>query len=215
MELIKIFEKNLIFLLLLFFSGCTDPSPDSSVQAKVDSEHPGMILVEATGESTTLGSNDASAPFNAKPAMKVKFTYDFSLSKSEVTRSEYAALMEKKSSIASDSANLPQTNVTYYDAVLYANARSVSENHDTAYSYSSAIFDSEGNCTNLNGLVFDPSKEAYRPPQNQNGCLRQGKAGTPPVRGRMGTLNTTATPFAPSEKMTWVSATWRGTQWNG
>ena len=101
MELIKISEKILIFLLLLFLSGCTDSSHDSSVQAKVDSEHPGMILVEATGESTTLGTNDAAAASNAKPAMKVKFTYDFSISKSEVTRSEYAALMEKNSSIAS------------------------------------------------------------------------------------------------------------------
>jgi len=204
-----------LFLFVLLTVSCTDSNHDSSVQAKVDSEHPGMILVEAMGESTTLGTNEASAPSNVKPAMKVKFAYDFSLSKNEVTCSEYAALMEKKSSIASDSANLPQTNVTYYDAVLYANARSVSENHDTAYSYSSAIFDSEGNCTNLNGLVFDPSKEAYRPPQNQNGCLRQGKAGTPPVRGQMGTLNTTATPFAPSEKMILASVTWRGTRWNG
>jgi hypothetical protein len=42
------------FSLLLFFLltvSCTDPSHDSSVQARVDSEHPGMILVEATGES--------------------------------------------------------------------------------------------------------------------------------------------------------------------
>ncbi len=175
MELIKISEKILIFLLLLFLSGCTDPSHDSSVQAKVDSEHTGMILVEATGESTTLGTNDAAAASNAKPAMKVKFAYDFSISKSEVTRSEYAALMEKNTSIASDSADLPQTNVTYYDAVLYANARSSKEGYDTAYSYTLATFDSEGNCTNLNGLVFDPSKEAYRLPTEAEWMLAAGE----------------------------------------
>ncbi len=167
-----------IFVLLLFLLltvSCTDPSHDSSVQAKVDSEHIGMILVEATGESTTLGTNDASAASNAKPAMKVKFVYDFSLSKSEVTRSEYASLMGNGSAVNSDSANLPQTNVTYYDAVLYANARSVSESHDTAYTYSSATFDSEGNCTNLQGLVFDPSKEAYRLPTESEWMLAAGE----------------------------------------
>ncbi len=164
----------LLFFLLLTIS-CTDLSHDSSVQAKVDSEHTGMILVEATGASTTLGTSDTSAPSNAKPAMQVKLAYDFSLSKSEVTRSEYAALMEKNLSIASDSANLPQTNVTYYDAVLYANARSSKEGYDTAYTYTSATFDSEGSCTNLQGLVFDPSKEAYRLPTESEWMLAAGE----------------------------------------
>ncbi|OIP53900.1 MAG: hypothetical protein AUK31_00760 [Fibrobacteres bacterium CG2_30_45_31] len=169
--------KQICSLLLFFLLtvSCTDPSHDSSVEARVDSEHAGMILVEATGESTTLGTNDAAAASNAKPAMKVKFAYDFSISKSEVTRSEYAALMEKNISIASDSADLPQTNVTYYDAVLYANARSSQEGYDTAYSYSSATFDSEGNCTNLDGLVFDPSQEAYRLPTEAEWMLAAGE----------------------------------------
>jgi len=169
--------KQTFSLLLFFFLtvSCTDPSPDSSVEARVDSEHTGMILVEATGESTTLGTNDAAAASNAKPAMKVKFAYDFSISKSEVTRSEYAALMEKNTSITSDSADLPQTNVTYYDAVLYANARSSKEGLDTAYTYTSVTFDSEWNCTNLQGLVFDPSKEAYRLPTEAEWMLAAGE----------------------------------------
>ena len=163
------------FLILLLTVSCTDPSHDSGVQAKEDSEHPGMILVEAAGKSTTLGTNEASAASTAKPAMKVKFAYDFSISKSEVTRSEYAALMGDGSAVNPDSADLPQTNVTYYDAVLYANARSVSENHDTAYTYSSATFDSEGSCTSLEGLVFDPSQEAYRLPTEAEWMLSAGE----------------------------------------
>jgi len=173
MSLMKQIFSLLLFLLLTV--SCTDPSHDSSVQAKVDSEHTGMILVEATGELTTLGTNDASATSNAKPAMKVKFAYDFSISKSEVTRSEYTALMEKNTSIASDSVTLPQTNVTYYDAVLYANARSSKEGYDTAYTYTSVTFDSEGNCISLDGLVFDPSKEAYRLPTEAEWMLAAGE----------------------------------------
>lgn len=44
---------------------------------------------------------------------------------------------------ASDS--LPVTDVSYYDAILFANAKSKAENKDTAYTYSSASFDAKGN----------------------------------------------------------------------
>ncbi len=81
-----------------------------------------------------------------------------------MTRKEYIELMGGKSSSVQDSGDLPQTNVTYYDAILFANAKSVNEGYDTAYTYSSALFDSEGNCTYLEGLLFDPLTEAYRLP---------------------------------------------------
>ena len=56
------------------------------------------------------------------------------------------------------------TNVTYFDAVLFANARSKKENMDTAYTYRSLGFDSEGNCNEMDGLVFHPEVNAYRLP---------------------------------------------------
>lgn len=39
--------------------------------------------------------------------------------------------------------SLPAVNVTYYDAILYANRRSVEAGFDTAYTYTGATFDGE------------------------------------------------------------------------
>lgn len=62
------------------------------------------------------------------------------------------------------SDSLPVTDVSYYDAILFANAKSKAENKDTTYTYSSASFDAKGNCTNLEGFIFHPEANAYRLP---------------------------------------------------
>ena len=59
---------------------------------------------------------------------------------------------------------LPATNVTYFDAVLFANERSKAEGFDTAYTYTSADFDSEKHCTNLEGFAYRSEAPAYRLP---------------------------------------------------
>jgi uncharacterized protein (TIGR02171 family) len=157
--------RSLLLLLTLIFISCSlDDGKPSGVLFEYDQEHEGMVRIGAKGQFALLGTNERSAPVNDKPSMKVKFTYNYSISKNEVTRKEYAELMGGKSRSVQDSGNLPQTNVTYYDAVLYANAKSVNEGYDTAYTYYSAIFDDNGNCSFLEGLLFDPSKESYRLP---------------------------------------------------
>ena len=105
--------------------------------------------------------------------MKVVLTYDFYMGQAEITRREYKMMMDsvevpakwnQKRKFTLDSLNYPVTNVTYYDAVLYVNARSKFEKYDTAYTYKSATFNEEGNCTGLEGLVFHPELDAYRLP---------------------------------------------------
>jgi uncharacterized protein (TIGR02171 family) len=157
--------RSLLILFTFFFISCAlDDGKSSGVIFEYDQEHEGMVRVGAKGQFALLGTNESSAPVNDRPSMKVKFTYNYSISKNEVTRNEYAELMGGKSSSVQDSGDLPQTNVTYYDAVLYANARSVREGYDTAYTYYSAIYDDNGNCTYLENLLYSPSKESYRLP---------------------------------------------------
>src|SRR5574344_767993 len=157
--------RSLLILFTFLFISCSlDDGKPSGVFYEYDQEHEGMVRIGAKGQFALLGTNESSAPLNDRPSMKVKFTYSFSISKNEVTRKEYIELMGGKSSSVQDSGDLPQTNVTYYDAILFANAKSVNEGYDTAYTYSSALFDSEGNCTYLEGLLFDPLTEAYRLP---------------------------------------------------
>ena len=126
----------------------------------------GMFLVASKGVSVELGTNIADARVNERPTMKVKLNYDFYLSKHEATCAEFNGLMKKATGLAleCESDSLPATNVTYFDAVLFANERSKENELDTAYTYASAKFDSEKHCVNLEGLAYHPEKVAYHLP---------------------------------------------------
>jgi len=124
----------------------------------------GMLRIKAVGETVLLGTNEVTAKVNERPSMKVRFDYDFSMGRTEVTCAEFNDLMTAKGLSLSCEASVPATNITYYDAVLFANERSKSEGFDTAYTYSRAVFDSEGRCTNLEGFAYRPEEDAYRLP---------------------------------------------------
>ena len=137
-----------------------DDCPDVKLQD-------GFALVKASGNYVELGTNSKSAKANERPEMDVKFTYDFQLGRHEVTCSEFNALMGgKKGKLTLDCAkdSLPAVNVTFYDAVLFANAKSKKAKLDTAYTYSSAEFDKKGHCILMNDFAFKPEVEAFRLP---------------------------------------------------
>ena len=124
----------------------------------------GMLRIKAVGETVLLGTDEVTAKVNERPSMKARFDYDFSMGRTEVTCAEFNDLMTAKGLSLSCEASVPATNITYYDAVLFANERSKSEGFDTAYTYSRAVFDSEGRCTNLEGFAYRPEEDAYRLP---------------------------------------------------
>ena len=115
-----------------------------------DAKHSGMVLLKTSGKSTRLDSK-----------LTAEFTYDFSIARREVTCGEFAKHIKK---VDCGDSEFPVTNVTFFDAVLYANKKSKEEKLDTAYSYSEAHFDSEGHCTNLDGYAFHADAGAYRLP---------------------------------------------------
>ena len=136
--------------------------PDSYELAETDTLHAGMVRILAAGRSTYLGTEDALATSRERPRMKVEFTYDYSIDAHEMTHQEFADLMGG----AADEINrfLPIRNMTYYDAVLTANARSKREGLDTVYTYSQRNNNNIGNCINLENLVFHPEVAGYRLP---------------------------------------------------
>ena len=139
-----------------------------------------MIIVR--GGTVTLGSDDAKYRPSERPAMKVRLDYDFSLGMHEVTCGEYAGLAKKmnlKEFGKCENDSLPLSDVTYYDAVLFANARGKSEKRDTAYAYGNAVYDAEGHCTNLEALVFHPEAEAYRLPTEAEWVLAASQGWNP------------------------------------
>ena len=165
---------KLIFAILVLLVCACSNSESVSVAHQGDSVDvfedslSGMLRIVASGATVVLGTNADNAPVSERPEMQIKFDYDFSLGRHEVTCGEFNALMKSAAgqglSLDCEGDEIPATNVTYYDAVLFANERSKAEGFDTAYTYTVANFDAAGHCTNLDGFAFRPEVNAYRLP---------------------------------------------------
>ena len=169
-----IFRGAILFSLCAVFMACGDndssseeiypqepPASDSTEKDETDSTeadlvldsldgYEGYILIHSKGKSTILGTKAKEANIDEQPSMKVTFDYDFFIGRHEVTRGEFGNLMHR--SFKKDSSEYPQANVTYYDAILYANALSRHYGLDTVYTYGSAKFSEDKSCENLEGL---------------------------------------------------------------
>ncbi len=164
-----------LFVLLVSCSNSESPYSDIVLEAEADSL-PGMLHVSAENSTVPLGTEDNQAKANERPQMKAAFHYSFSMGRHEVTCAEFNGLMEPVTGLVLDCAqdSLPATDVTYYDAVLYANALSKKSGFDSAYTYSRAAFDNEKHCTNLEGFAFRPDVDAYRLPTEAEWMLVAG-----------------------------------------
>lgn len=166
--------KSLYALLLLFVVSLVACSDDHSASSSGDEDSTvsfgedsltGFIRVQAVNTSTFLGTDDSTFKPFERPRMKVEFDYDFAIGKSEVTCGEFNQIRKKFDfSVECENDSLPATNVTYYDAVLYANSISKSLKMDTAYTYVGANYNSDGNCISLEGFTFHPEVQAIRLP---------------------------------------------------
>ncbi len=148
-------KKWLICAIAAFFVACNSDKGSSSQEEldlvmDDDEHHSGMKLLQAKGFSVKLEAN-----------LTANFTYNFSIDKHEVTCDEFSKMVKD---VKCENGELPITNVTFFDAVLFANKKSKKEKLDTAYTYTEKILDSEGHCTNLVGYAFRAEVDAYRLP---------------------------------------------------
>jgi formylglycine-generating enzyme required for sulfatase activity len=121
----------------------------------------GMSLIRSGSQSFVMGQTGYDS--SEAPKHTVSFSYHFWMDSTEVTGKKFAAVMGLSSSLSNDSAMLPDVNCTWFDAVLYCNARSRKENRDTVYSYQS-ISGTAGNKCILTGVSADLSVGGYRLP---------------------------------------------------
>lgn len=160
---------------LVDFSSCSssdiDVASSSSSDAVPESRPQGLVKINSKGADIVVGTNLESAWIKDRPQMNVVFSYDFSIGRHEVTCGEYNAVMaspdvgiEGMARVECENDSLPASNMTFYDAVLFSNARSKQEHFDTAYAYTGLVFDADGHCIGLNGFAFRPEVNAYRLP---------------------------------------------------
>lgn len=158
------------------------PEVPAFALVKVDSAHPEMIRVSPNGATAVLGNDGPLAKANEKPRMRVKLDYDFSLGEHEVTCLEFKRLSDAEywsvvPVCESDSA--PVVGISFYDAILYANAYSRVNGYDTVYTYFKQLNDANGNCTYLEGLAFHPEVNGYRLPTEAEWVLAASVAWDP------------------------------------
>ncbi len=137
---------------------------DLSVKAVFKTRPSGsMVLISARDSSFQMGSiGELAVGDLEQPAHRVHFTYDFFLQSHEVTVEQYRELMGKPNVDGNDS--LPVRNVSWYDAVLYCNARSKAEGYDTVYSYTAVCKENQSCPYVLENLTIHYDRFGYRLP---------------------------------------------------
>ena len=88
----------------------------------------------------------------------------FRIDPTEVTQADYLAVMGVNPSRFKGDDQRPVENVTWFDAVLFCNARSKAEGRDTVYLYSAKDFITNVNCGNLEDLSVNWAADGYRLP---------------------------------------------------
>jgi formylglycine-generating enzyme required for sulfatase activity len=143
--------------VLIADCGMTAQSPALRSSSPVKS----MRFISAAGKNFQMGD---SAYENALPVRTVKFNRGFYMDTIEVTQADYSALMGVNPSFFSSDPRLPVERVTWFDAVLYCNARSKRDRLDTVYRYSLLYGIPGDGCSLLDNLFIDYSKSGYRLP---------------------------------------------------
>lgn len=149
----------------------------------------GMVLIKAKGLSFDMGmatseyrTGDPWAHYENKH--KVTFTYDFYLDTTLVSQGDWVAMMGVNPSQNKTGGNLrlPVEKVSYYDAVLYLNAKSRKEGLDTAYAYRAVTRSASGSASNMTEFRFNLKSNGYRLPTNaeQEYATRATATGTYP-----------------------------------
>jgi uncharacterized protein (TIGR02171 family) len=127
-----------------------------------------MRIINSAGNSFIQGADDMAACDDERPPMTVSFTYDYWLDTVPVTQQEYFTITGKQpvtdSACAGKGDNFPVYNVSWFDAILFCNAKSKKKNLDTVYSYSGAPIANGGTVYNLVDVHLHYDRDGYRLP---------------------------------------------------
>jgi hypothetical protein len=139
----------------------------------------GMVLIRSAGKSFTMGLPGGES--YETPVHTVAFSYHLWIDTTEVTCREFGALMGG----SFENSALPVTEISWFDAILYCNARSKRDNKDTVYGYTGATGTPGKGCV-LDGVQCTMKALGYRLPTEAE-CMPAAQ-----VRSRAGSGATAA-----------------------
>ncbi len=156
-------KGRILPLGVLVFCSCRLSHVVSTEAGPAVSDPPGpACLVPLAGTAFRIGSDDSTARPEENPGW-VRFTHDLWIDTGEMTQDEYRQLRGRNpSSVVGDS--LPVTNVSWFDAVLAANARSRRDGLDSVYQYASVRLDSLGSALDIAELSVRMDRAGWRLP---------------------------------------------------
>jgi formylglycine-generating enzyme required for sulfatase activity len=143
----------------LLFGGCGKDNPTGNNTPTTPEHRQGMVSI--TGGTFQIGSTTGNSDEQPVRAITVSAFY---MDTTEVTQADYRALMAVNPSYFTGDSLRPVDQVTWFDAVLYCNARSKRDLRDTVYTFTSITGTPGDSCSDLTGLASDFSKNGYRLP---------------------------------------------------
>jgi formylglycine-generating enzyme required for sulfatase activity len=138
----------------------------------------------------------------------------FYIDTTPVTQAAYQSLMGVDPAYFGGSGQLPVEQVTWFDAVLYCNARSKRDGLDTVYTFSSITGTPGAGCTALGTIFIDYTRKGYRLPteaEYEYAC-RAGNDSNDYYWGRNYPPLTTADTLAIDSNAVWYVNSPNGTQ---
>lgn len=113
-----------------------------------------------------MGDSSAWSLAEEHPRGLITFDHDFYIDCTEVSQSDFTELLGWNPSARAAGLGLtyPVHDASWFDAVVYANARSKRDGLDTVYSYTGLKQEYLGSVWELQGLSFDLTRDGWRLP---------------------------------------------------
>lgn len=164
--------KNSLRLLMalgfpLLWNACSNSSNVLSGDDSCSTSMDGFVKIASQGQKVVLGTSSKDGTLKERPEMTVVFDYDFYIGRHEVTCGDFNQMMDKFGAalnVKCESRYLPAADLTFYDAVIYANMMSRAKCLDTVYVYSSVTMDNKGHAIKMDGFEMKLDVPGYRLP---------------------------------------------------
>lgn len=143
---------RLVLILAVCLAGMISCTDEASTADSLTASYDDMQRIVSQGDSVQI------------PAVNIisRFSYNFYIDVHEVTVGEYAKILN--ASFDSDEKDYPVTDVSFYDAVFFANEKSKAMELDTVYSYEGLSRSSDGHIIYLENFTTNFQSNGYRLP---------------------------------------------------